>query len=352
MTSLRRAQKEREYFIENLVMLLSAGIDITLALETIIKEISSVWLKKKITGIKDSVTRGSSLHDALGQSGIFRKHIISLIRLGEESGRLVENLGVITIQQKKERRFNATIHSALTYPVFIIAVALIVSLGVTWYILPNLATIFSQLNLDLPLITRAMLAVAFFLKAYGIIAVPLLSLFVGISIYLIFFHPQCKRFGQSLILEFPGIGPLVKHVELARMGYITGTLLGAGVPIVETLSSLQETAALGAYSTLYTHLKKSIEKGHSFKKSFSTYRKTGSLIPLSVQQMVITAEESRRLPEIFLRIGELFEEKTENGSKELSTILEPLLLIFVWLGVVGIALAVILPIYQLIGKVN
>lgn len=338
--------------MENLVMLTGSGMDMVSALETIRADIRTPSLKKTLQTLQDTITRGEPIHSALAQSGLFKPHVISLIHLGEQSGKLFENLGVISLQQKKERIFKSKMRSALMYPALILSIAAIVGLGVAWFILPNLASVFSQLKLTLPLITKILIAVGLFLKSYGIIVIPLCIALCVLTSYLLFVRAQSKWIGQALLLSLPGIGPLVRQIELARMGYIVGTLLRAGVSIVDTLQSLRDTAPLFRYQCFYSTLTTSIERGISLKECFKNYKNIHALIPTPIQQMIIAGEQSGRLSETFLHIGELFEEKTEDSTKDLSVVLEPILLLVVWLSVVGIALAVILPIYSLIGGLS
>ena len=128
-----------------------------------------------------------------------------------------------------------------------------------------------------------------------------------------------------------------------------GTLLEAGLPIVDAIGSLKEATVFYQYRRFYRKLETGISEGLTFKKMFSTTRGMGSMIPAAIQEMVVTAENSGSLPQTLSKIGLIFEEKTETSTKNLSVILEPVLLVIVWVGVVGVALAVILPIYSLVG---
>jgi type II secretory pathway component PulF len=132
------------------------------------------------------------------------------------------------------------------------------------------------------------------------------------------------------------------------MGYVLGSLLEAGMPIVSALNSLSGVASFHQYKKFYIYLKGSIEEGNSFQKSFEDYKKVDKLIPHSFRQIIIAGERSGNLSKVLYRMGEVFEEKTENITKNLATILEPIFLIIVWLGVVFVSLAVISPIYNLV----
>jgi type IV pilus assembly protein PilC len=344
--------EERNSFLSNLTMLIDAGIGILSSLEAIKKETRSKRMLKIIDEIKDDIESGSSLWQALDNVKIFSSQIISLVRIGEKSGRLSENLKVVTLQQQKDREFSSKIRSAMIYPIFVLSISIIVALGIAWFILPNLASVFLSFKINLPLITRIFVGIGQFFGANGSWFVPgFLSLFFLI-IYFVFIFKPTKVFGEFLIINTPIIKDMIKQVEVSRFGFMLGNLLGAGLPIVEAINSLKETAGIYVYRNFYYFLKNNIEDGNSFQKSFEQYKKTNVLLSFSVQQMIITAEKSGRLPQTLVKIGEIFEDKIEVTTKNLPAVLEPILLVIVWLCVASIAIAVILPLYSLIGGIR
>ncbi len=345
--------KERDYFIENLTMMLASGMDVFYALDGIKKEIRSKPLKAAITEMEEDINSGSSLWRALENTRLLPDHVIALVRIGEESGRLPQNLKVIVIQQEKDRTFKSKIRSAMIYPILVLFLTLTIGLGIGWFILPRLAQVFSELRLELPFVTKMLIQAGNFLGDYGIVAVPAIIIGVLSIIYFVFIFPKTKFIGETILFALPVVKKLIQEVELARLGFILGTLLGAGMPVVSAFDSLYKASSLRIYKKLYAHLRDSVEEGNSLKKSFSLYAKQiNRLVPITVQQMLIAGEKSAQLPETLLKIGETFEGKTETTTKNLTVILEPILLVIVWMGVVGVALAVILPIYSLIGGLN
>src|SRR3989338_7228544 len=299
---------EKEYFIDNLSMLLTSGMDVSLAF----------------------------------------KHIISLIRVAEQSGRLDESLGVIVTQQEKNRLFKSKIRAAMMYPVFVLFLAMIVGIGIAWFILPRLATVFSQLNLELPLITRLLIQLGTFLSKHGSVAVPGFILTISLLFYFIFIFEKTKVAGQFILFHVPGVKKLIQQVELARFGFIMGTLLRGGLPVIDALDALEEASPLRAYKKLYGKLRLLVEEGWSFQAGFKEIKHGQRYIPVSVQGLIAVGEQSGHLNKTFLSIADVFEGKTEITTKNLSVILEPVMLVIVWLGVVAVALAVILPIYSLV----
>ena len=341
--------EERDYFIENLGMLLGSGMPILSALDAIKTEMRSRSMRRVIDSVAEEIDAGSSLWRALEYTHLVPAYIVSLIRVGEETGRLTENLKVVVIQQQKEREFNSKIRSAMFYPMMVLGVTLVVGIGIAWFILPRLSRVFAELHLQLPWITRALVAVGDFLARWGSFAVPAFLAALFIVLYLLFIFSKTKFIGQGALFFIPGVKKLIREVELGRFGYIFGTLLAAGLPVVDALFALSQATAFPSYQRFYAHLKESIEQGNSFQKGFALYPKARWFIPAPIQQMVISAEQSGHLSETLVKIGEIYEGKTEATTKNLIVILEPVLLVIVWLGVVSVALAVILPIYSLIG---
>jgi len=344
--------EEKDYFVENLGMLLVSGMSILSALETIEGEMRSGRMKQVISELKKDVDAGLFLWRALDKTGVFPPHIISLIRIGEESGQLSENLKVIVANQQKDRVLSSKIRSAMMYPVLVLFLTMVIGIGIAWFILPKLTNVFAQLDLELPLITRVLIAVGDFLRDFGFIAIPIFLISIAVFVYFIFIAKKTKHLGQSILFKIPAIKDLILEIELARAGFILGTLLNAGLTVMDSLDSLSNVTSFLAYKKLYLRLKGSIEEGKSFQESFKAYPGIRRLIPTPVQGMIAASEMSGRLPETFAKMGEIFEAKTETTTKNLAVILEPILLVVIWIGVVGVALAVILPIYSLVGGIN
>lgn len=344
--------KERDHFVENLSLLISSGMSIVSALDAIIQESRSGRMKSILAAMREDIESGLSLCKTLEKSRLFPEHAVSLIRLGEASGNLIQNLKVVAIQQDKERVFRAKIRSAMMYPMFVLSLTALIGLGMAWFILPKLALVFAQIKLDLPLITKLLIRAGTFLGLYGLYAVPASVFSLAGLLYIIFIFPKTKFIGQYILFLSPGINELIQEVELARFGYLLGTLLEAGLPVTQALGSLASSTEFPNYQKLYIHLQRTVEEGNSFQKSFTLFHHVHHLVPVPIQQLIFAGEQSGSLPETLLKIGSIFETKVDMTTKNLTVILEPILLVIVWIGVVGVALAVILPIYNLIGGFN
>ena len=347
-----RLKQEKDYVIENLGLLLGSGLGVLDSLKSIKSEMRS----KKMLGVLESLIQevdgGSSLWKALEKTGIFSAQVISLIRLGEESGQLEQNFKLIAVQKEKQRIFKSKIRSAMIYPLLVVSLTIIVGLGISWFILPRLATVFDQIQGKLPLITKVLIVVGGFLGQYGWFAIPAFLLLLACLIYFFFFFGKTKFIGHFLIFKTPGIKKLIGQIEIARFGYVLGSLLEAGLPIIQALDSLKKTTNFYFYKKFYRHLRDSVDQGNSFQKSFKSYPKIEKLMPSPIQQMIVTGEKTGQLSGMLKKIGQTLEPKIDATTKNFAVILEPILLIIVWIGVVAIAMAVILPVYSLIGGFN
>jgi type IV pilus assembly protein PilC len=344
--------KERDFFLENISMLVGSGMPVLDAIDATNAGLKLKRMKELVAEIRQDIDGGSTFSSAFASTGLFSDHAISLIRIGEASGKLKENLKMVAQEQEKDRVLKSKLRSAMMYPVFVLGLTLFVGVGIAWFILPKLATVFTQMKLKLPLLTSIFINAGIFLGKYGSIVVPIFFVILFAIYYFLFVFPATKTYGQKLLFKIPGIKDLMKEVEVSRFGYLMGALLTAGLPIDEALNSMAKASVLDRYRDLYNYLLVSISEGITFKKAFATYPDAGSLIPDSMQQLIVAGERSGSLPETFVRIGETYEAKTEITTRNLTIILEPILLIIIWLGVVCLALAVILPIYNLVGQMN
>ena len=344
--------KERDLFIENLSMLVLSGMSIVGALASIIKQTKSAGMKAILERILQEIEAGSPVWKSLDKTGFFKGYTISLIRLGEESGNFAENLKVVALEEEKDREFKSKVKSALMYPVFVLVLTGVVGIGISWFILPKLAKIFYDLKLALPLITKVLLAFGLFLSKHGLIAVPLGAIVISLIAYIVFFNAKTKFIGEAIIFSIPGIKTLLIEVEVARFGYLLGTLLDAGLPVTKAIDSLAGASEVIRYKKFYLALRESIDAGNSFQKSFALYKDADKLVPQPIQQLIFSGEQSGNLNKTLIKVGQVLEAKSDTTTKNLTIIMEPILLVIVWAGVVSVAFAVILPIYSLVGGLN
>jgi type IV pilus assembly protein PilC len=340
---------DKEYFTENLALLMKAAVPLGQSLSSMEKATKSPNMRKALVQIQADIQDGFSLADGLQRAGLVSRQTLVLIRLGESSGHLAQNLELAAEQEEKRHAFRAKVRSALLYPTFVLSLTLIIGLAVAWFLLPRLAVTFSGMGVGLPGISKFTIGIGVFLKAHGIIAIPLFLGAIASIGYLIFGFPKTKFIGHKILFLIPGISRLLKQVEVAQFGYLLGTLLDAGLLVTQSLTLLSTTSPYENYQKFYGYLAKSLEDGYSFEDALKKYKGSDKMLPDAVQQMLIAGENSGSLPDVLKTVGRSYEAKAEITTGNLETILEPILLLFVWAGVMLVAVSVIIPIYSLVG---
>lgn len=344
--------KKQDTFIENLSILISSGVDINSALESIRQENNSWALRYFIKILLREIENGVPLWRACAKTGVFPDHAISLIRIGEESESLANNLLILARENEKSRTLRSKLQSAMMYPVFVLTVMFVVGIGTAWYTLPRLAVVLEQMKVELPFYTKMIIDFGIYLKNHGATVIPIIAGTVFVLFFFIFIYKRTKFIGQFLIFHMPIISKAIQEIEISKMGYLLGSLLKAGVPITEALESLANGTTFYSFRRFYRYIERKIDEGNSFRKTFKSYRGSKKFIPLSVQQIIVAAQESGNLASTLQSVGERYETKTDTTAKNLTTVLEPILLVMVAGAVLFFALAVIMPIYQLVGGLN
>ena len=340
-------QGESQFFIQNLSILTGAGMGITAAIESVLEETSSRRMRSAIKEVLSAVDEGKPLSVALDNAHIITPYVLALVKTGERSGRLSDNLAIASAQNEKEAEFRSRVRSALSYSSFVLVIAVVVGTGTAWYILPQIATFFTSFKVPLPLVTRIIINTGLFLKTYGFIFVPLvIASFLGLF-YFLFSFPKTRFIGHTILFHIPLFKDLIRDTEVARFGFISGTMLRAGIPLQDIFKILPETTTFTNYRNLYEFMGARVEEGLSFKRIFPLYSGLSKVFPGAVRQMIVAAEQSGALSDTLIKIGSLYEVKVEAVSRNIPTFLEPALLIIIGGIVATLALGILIPVYRI-----
>ncbi|QQS60847.1 MAG: type II secretion system F family protein [Candidatus Moraniibacteriota bacterium] len=340
-------QNKAYEFIENLSYFLSAGLSLSEALESLKEETSSKRMKKIIVKIKEAIDSGEMLSTSLTQQNFFEEDIIEIIHAGELSGNLVNNLKLVVLLHDKDRKLKAKINSSLLYGGIILVATMIGGVGTAWFSLPQIAKVYADMNVELPMLTRILVQFGVFVSKYGYIFFPIFFLIVASMFYFLFSFPKTKFIGNIFLFHIPFVKKLIQQSEVTRFGYLMGNISQSGLSINRAFQIMVGATTFDNYKKLYEFIAGKVTEGISISESFKMYPKSKKLIPSSVLQMLTSAEKTGKLSETFFRISDLYELKLENTSRNLPIIIEPLLLILMGLGVVIFILATMLPIYNL-----
>lgn len=343
--------KQRSAFIQNMSMLLGAGLPLVDALKTLERETKIKPFKKILQDIRTLVEGGVPLWKALDMQAFFTPYAIALTRIGEEAGSLAQNMEYLSEQQDKDNELKGKIKMAMIYPAIVLTLVFVVVIGLGGFVLPSLIPVLYSLHAKLPLATKGVIFVSNFFTRYGAVAIPGFLITV-VSIILLHVFTRFKVVTQWIMFHIPGIGSLAQEATIARFGVILGGLLQAGVPLVDALKSLESVTWIVSYKKLYGEMLRRVELGDSFQKTFEGIKHSEKLLPISVQELVIVGEQSGSLATTLLKIADIYDRKASETAQKLPVILEPMLLLFMG-GLVGtIAFAIIVPIYSVVGNIG
>ncbi|MEW5908097.1 MAG: type II secretion system F family protein [Patescibacteria group bacterium] len=331
-------------FSKNLAVMLKSGITINEALATLSDQASSRKLQEILKNVKKDVEMGTSLADAFAkEEKIFGKVFIVFLRAGEASGNLEKNLAFLADWMEHNNDLRKSINSATLYPKIVFSATLILGGGLAVFILPRLVPLFQQLNVQLPLFTRILMAIAFFLQKFWLVVLICL---IALLIFFIFINKirLIKRFFHSLYLKTPFIGKLLIEYQLALLSQIFSVLLRSGLTISESLDIAAEIPTNILYQESIGNCKKRVVRGTVFSETLKDYPQ---LYPKNMINILNTAERSGTLEESFFYLADFYSKEVNNRTKRLPVIIEPILLIFIGLALGFVALAIIMPIYQI-----
>ena len=291
--------------------------------------------------IKD-VENGQYLATSLGKfKKVFGELTINIISVGEISGTLSDNLDHLATSLKKRQALRRKLIGAAVYPIFTIFATLAITIMLTVFVFPRIIPVFKSINYELPWSTRFLILINNIFKDYG------LSIFVGLIIVFIGFWlllkiKKVRLWYHKALLYIPLIGQIIRTYNAANMCRTVGILLGSGVTVVRTFEIAAETTTNLAYKNSLLVISQELTKG---KKISNYLQKNTRLFPVIMAQMLIVGESTGKLSETFLYLSDIFEDEMDETTKNLSTTVEPILLIFMGILVGFIAISIITPIY-------
>lgn len=333
---------------ENLSIMLRAGVNMTEALEVIGRDSKNPYFKKVLSDIRFGLENGKPLSEGLSNfSKDFNNVYVSLVKSGEATGKLEEVLKELANQLKKDYNLISKVKGAFAYPIVLVVGLVGVMILLMTFVLPRLVTIFEGSNLKLPITTRIVFAIS---QVFSYRPVLTLLFFVVLAILIVLLLRQ-KKVRQSLnqmIFHIPVISNLLKQVELTRFARTLGNLQKSGIPILKGLEITADAMTLKSFKSVTLEAKEDISKGVSLTNAF---RKKESLFPQMIVSVMQVGEKTGNLDVLLLNLADFYEEQVDNTLRNLASLIEPALLVIVGLAIGGMAVSIILPIYQLMGSI-
>lgn len=332
----------------NISSMLAAGLSLGRSLKVMIKQTKNPKTKDVLEKVYEQVKKGSSFSEALSQfPKVFTPLMISMVRAGEESGNLVESLKVTADQLQKAYNLQRKVRGAMVYPGVIITAMVIIAFFMLIYIVPTLTSTFSELDVELPATTRFVIGLSDFLQNNLIFSLTLIALAVFGFIFGLRTKVGQRYFGW-FILHLPLISPLVKKVNSARTARTLASLLSSGVSFVGSIEIVREVVQNPYYKDVLTKAEKSVQLGQPVSKVFIEAQ---NLYPVFVGEMMSVGEETGEFSGMLLKVATFYEEEVDQQTKNISTIIEPILMIVVGVAVGFFAVSMISPMYTLVENI-
>ena len=336
------SNKKKEDFYTELSVLLKAGINLKETLSLLAENQKKEAGKKLMNEIVDTIVLGSSFSESIQIKNEFSEYEFYSLKIGEETGtldRVTEELGLFYSRKNEQRR---NLISALTYPIIILSTAVLIVGFMLRFVVPMFQDIFKQNNVELPTVTKFIISMADFMKNYSWIIV-LLVVSLIIFIKLISKKEWYKKYKGKLFLRLPFIGPFIKNVYLAQFTQAISLLTSSKVPIVNSIQLVKKMINFYPLQEALNNVEISILKGNSLSSSLKKVR----LFNNKMVTLVKVAEETNQTEFIFQRLNDQYNIEVQQKSKMLSTIMEPLIIVFVGIVVGVILIAMYLPMFKL-----
>lgn len=338
---------DKVMFAKHLAVMIKSGMSIDNSIETL-SENASPAMSRVLGGILNDVRKGNSLSSALNRyKRDFDLLFINMVAAGEKGGNLAKNLNLLAIQQQKTYELRKKIKSASIYPTVIVLAIAGLTAVVSKFVLPKIVNFFNSLNVQLPWSTRLLIATAEFFSGYWLWVVLIFAGVVVLWVIMLKFS-QSRLILHTFILKLPILGKLVANMNLALFCRTLSGLLDSGITIDQGLQIVSQTMTSEVYRQQTLQIYYRVLKGNSLADSISNKK----YFPSIVSRMSMVGEQSGNLSEVLDHLADFYELEVDNTTKNLSSMLEPVLLVIIGLVVGFVAMSIINPIYDLTSKIS
>lgn len=325
-----------------LAIMTRTGVDLATALSNLAEQSSLPNLRSILGEIHADVIAGKPVSQALSaHEAVFGKSYIAGIAAAEASGRLPEVLSRLASLLRAEVRHRSTLRGLLAYPAVLATVSVVVLLGLVGFVLPQFAGVFAQMNLTLPALTQVLISVSVELRTHwwlwGILFAGL-----GVGGAMAIFSEEGKARLQRLLLDWPVFRDITRAMWIGHTMRLMSTMLTSGVPLLDALRLTRASVRNAVLDGFFRELEQEVTNGRGLSATFLT----ASFVPPAAAQMIATAEQTGTLAPVTEAVGEYYEEEGETRLRELSTILEPLIIIVMGVVVAIVVMSVMLPIFD------
>ncbi|MBU3925877.1 type II secretion system F family protein [Patescibacteria group bacterium] len=336
---------DKIFFSRNLSVMVSAGVSIARGLEILGRQTKNTSLKKILANLTDFIKKGGSLSEGMKQyPRVFSSLFTAMVRVGEETGKLSESLILVSEQIERDNAIRKKVKGAMMYPSIVVIVMILIGILMLIYVVPTLTATFEELGVELPMSTQIIILLSNFFTQHTILF--LIILLITISTIAFFARsPGGKKVMGGILLHFPLFSPLVKKVNAARTSRSLASLISAGVDVLEALAITKDVVQNDKFKAVLEMAKSDIQKGIPMSESF---KKSANLYPILVGEMMAVGEETGKLTDMLLRLATFYEDEVAESTKNMSTVIEPILMVIIGAGVGFFAISMIKPMYSMV----
>jgi len=331
-------------FARQLATMLASGIPMVQSFEIVGNGHDKPAMQKLILDIKSDVEGGTSLHEALAKHPLYFDDLfVNLVEAGEQAGALESLLDKVATYKEKTEALKKKVKKALFYPTAVLVVAVIVTIILLIFVIPQFETLFKGFGADLPAFTQMVINMSKFVQAQGIFLAMVAG---GIGYTFFYFKKRSKRmreFLDKVALKMPIIGPILTKAAIARYARTLSTMFAAGVPLVEALESVAGATGNIVYENAVMKMKDEVATGQRLQRAMENV----NLFPNMVIQMIAVGEESGSLDAMSGKVASFYEAEVDNAVDAMSSLLEPLIMAILGVLVGGLVIAMYLPIFKL-----
>ena len=340
---------EKMMFTRNLSVMIASGLPLSKALKNLSLQTKNKKFIKVLAVIQEGVQAGSPFSDSLARfPGIFNELFVNMVRVGETGGNLEEVLIILANQLEKEHDLLRKVRGALVYPAVILVAMLGIGVVMMIFVVPQITKIFADMNVELPLLTKFVLNLSNLLVKYWLLVIlTSVILAVGLKIFLI--TKPGKKIGGLITINLPLIGKIVVKLNCARFCRIYSSLLKSGVSVTKSLEILSKTLNNFYYQRTFLRAVEGVQKGINLSKIIYAEKK---IFPILVPQMIEVGEETGKTEEVLAKLAEFYEEEVSQIPKNLSSIIDPILMLLIGSAVGVFAVSIIKPMYSIMENIK
>lgn len=340
---------EQIIFTKNLSGMLKAGLSLNRALSVLGKQTKNPTLSNIIVSLSNDINSGETFSEGLAKfPNTFSKLFVSMVQAGEESGNLSGALTDIGLNLEKSHALTKKVTGALIYPGVILSAMIVIGILMFAWVVPTLAKTFQELEVALPASTRTIIGLGNFFSEHLLLSFVIIGL-SAVGFWFLFRARFMAKYIDYTVLRIPVVGALAKELNTARTARTMSSLLSSGVSIVRSVEITKEVVQNIYFKAVLDEVSLAVEKGIPFSEVFKNH---SNLYPVMMSEMAEVGGETGKLSEMLLQIALFYEAEIENKTKNLSTIIEPVLMVVIGSAVGFFAISMISPLYSVLNNIQ